>query len=148
METPVRERAFLPRRPALLAGAAVVFGCVLEGWLPPGAADVWLMVAGLCVMVLGIVLARFRALWPGSLCAAAGISLAMWGYAAMAVVPSPQSLRARYPDGAEMVRIRGVIVEGGEYTRRDPAAFEYPDQPTPEPDFPVGADPRRRNKWE
>ena len=143
METPVRERAFLPRRPALLAGAAVVFGCVLEGWLPPGAADVWLMVAGLCVMVLGIVLARFRALWPGSLCAAAGISLAMWGYAAMAVVPSPQSLRARYPDGAEMVRIRGVIVEGGEYTRRDPAAFEYPDQPTPEPDFPVGADPRR-----
>ncbi|CAG0963399.1 ComE operon protein 3 [Planctomycetaceae bacterium] len=139
----MRERPFLPRRPALLAGVAVVMGCALADWLPAGRADVWVTLAGVALLVGAAMLARLRRLWPAALAAGVAMVLCMWGYAAVRAVPSPQSLVARYPDGAEMVRIRGVIVEGGDYTRRDPAAFEYPDQPAPEPDFPVGADPRR-----
>lgn len=138
-----RERPFLPRRPALLAGVAVVLGCVLADWIAPGRADVWLIIGGAALLGGAIVLARLRQLWPAALTAGLALALCMWGYSGVRAVPSPQSLVARYPAGAEMVRIRGVIVEGGDYTRRDPAAFEYPDQPAPEPDFPVGADPRR-----
>ena len=49
-----RERPFLPRRPALLAGVAVVLGCVLAHWIAPGRADVWLIIGGV-VYTLGAV---------------------------------------------------------------------------------------------
>lgn len=138
-----RERPFLPRRPAVLAGCAAFFGCALADWLPAGRADVWFIVGGVALLAGSAILGRLRRMWPSALAAVVAIALCMWGYAAVRAMPSPQSLEARYPEGAELVRIRGIIVEGGEYTRRDPAAFEYPDQPTPEPDFPVGSDPRR-----
>jgi len=141
-------RAFLPRRPALLAGVAAVAGCAAGETLalPLGAA-VGALSAGLLGLGVATLAARRHALWPGACLAAVALATGFWGYASLWLLPSPQSLASRFEQGAALVRLQGVIIEGGDYVRRDPAAFEYPDQPAPEDDFPVGADPRRNDSY-
>jgi len=107
-----------------------------------------LLVTGAGLLVLAAFASRnLKRLWPGALLAFVGIAALLWGYAALGSVPAADSLASRFPSGTELVRLRGVIVEGGSYVKRDPAAFEYPDQPAPEADFPIGADPRRNESY-
>ncbi len=135
----------LPRRPALVAGVAAVAGCAVAASMPP--AWPWPLVvvfAGLILLAAAALISgRGRLPLAASGLAAAALMLAFTGYGALRATPAADSLATRFPHGAELVRLSGVVVEGGDYLRRDPAAFEYPEQPAPIDDFPIGSDVRR-----
>lgn len=142
MGSEIPEAAFArPRRPALLAGVAAVSGCT-TALLP---LPLWFAVASACVTpvlaLLAMALRRRPIVAPALLATALLSAFAAWGW--WRAEPRADSLQARFPAGVDLVRLEGVIVEGGDYVRRDPAAFEYPDAPETQGDFPVKADPRR-----
>ncbi|MCC6574682.1 MAG: ComEC/Rec2 family competence protein [Planctomycetes bacterium] len=132
----------LPRRPALAAGIAAVVGSAVAAINPVEGPWPLVAVIGGAVLMAGA-FAASRWGRVASLLGVLAVALAFVGYGVFRATPAADSLAARYPDGAELVRLRGVIVEGGDYLKRDPAAFEYPEQPAPIHGFPVGADPRR-----
>ena len=142
------ENQFYPqRRPALLAGIAAVVGCSLPHWLGLGAPWQAGLAAFGCAM---LAMAAFSPLRKRPIAGlAGGLSLvclfAAW--AGWCAQPAQDSLAVSYPGEVDLIRVRGVVVEGGTYLRRDPAAFEYPEAPEPQDGFPVGADPRRNETW-
>jgi competence protein ComEC len=131
-----------PRRPALIAGSAAVAGCAIAQAGLPSWAGV-LLFAAAAVCCAGALFASRRMHTLTSVLAFAGVACAFAAYASARQAVPPDDLAAVFPEEAELVRVEGVIVEGGDYMKRDPAAFEYPESPQPEPGFPVGADPRR-----
>ncbi len=132
------------RRPALLAGVASVAGCTAAPLLS-GAGALGPLLLGLLLLVAALFV-RTRPL-AMLLLALAGVALGFTGYGALRAVPPADSLADRFPQGHELVRLEGVLVEGGDFIRRDPAAFEYPEAPQTEDDFPIGADPRTSVPW-
>src|SRR5690606_13126651 len=131
-----------PRRPALLAGVAAVSGCCAVILLDPGMLAVPVGAVSTAILLLLALLMR-RRLHLAPWLIAGAVACAMFAWGGWRSLPAPDSLQVRYPAGAELVRIEGTIVEGGDYVRRDPAAFEYPEAPEPQEGFPIGADPRR-----
>lgn len=157
------------RRPALLAGGAAVAGAAIATVVGPGVGGIVIaLILALVVLGCGALLARiagntpvpgqsgasardvafsnrrgllFRATVPWLVALGIAFVFVAWGGAR--ALPAPDSLAVHFPEGAELVRLEGVIVEGADYVRRDPAAFEYPDAPEPQAGFPIGADPRR-----
>ncbi|MBZ0135702.1 MAG: ComEC/Rec2 family competence protein [Planctomycetes bacterium] len=137
-----------PRRPSLLAGAAAVAGCGLASLLTPSAWGSYACFGcGIALSLLALLWNHRRALRAGALGAFAGVALLFLGYAGLARQTAPTHLSGLFPEGADLVRVEGTVVEGGDYMLRDPGAFEYPESPQPEADFPVGADPRRNVSW-
>lgn len=137
-----------PRRPALLAGVAGVTGCalgVLAG-VPPGAAW-WLLAAGMAVGIGALFFARGASAWGTGAAVFLSVGLLFAGYTAVILSSAPGTLAQTFPEGAELARIEGVVIEGGDYVKRDPAAFEFPEAPESGDDFPVGRDPRRSVSW-
>lgn len=131
------------RRPALMAGAAAVAGCALAPYAPTGSAPVLLLLA---LAWIGAGLALRKAL-PAAVLTLLGVALGFAAYGEWQSHPRGGSLAERFPQGHELVRLEGVLVEGGDFIRRDPAAFEYPEAPQTDHDFPVGAEPRTSVPW-
>ena len=133
MPEEVKTEPPMRRRPALLLGLAAVTGCTFAN------SSIWFMVLGAILLVVSAVLSgRAR-----TLAACLGVVLAFSVYAGWQAEPATDSLLVIAGEGADVVRLEGLIVEGGQYVQRDPAAFEYPDSPQPETGFPISADPRR-----
>lgn len=133
-----------PRRPSLLAGAGAVAGCGFATVVAIPAWGAYLgFVAGFIIAALAIRLDRQGSPGGAAFTAFAGVALLFGSYAALNQQVAPTSLLHVFPEGTDLVRVEGVIIEGGDYVRRDPAAFEYPESPQPEESFPIGADPRR-----
>ncbi len=136
---PARAR---PRRPALLAGGAAVAGCAVAAWFPDAVAVKYAALAAAGLLAIGAAVMRGQPR-AQALAVAAAVAAAFTGWASWRASPAPGALETFFPTDAELVRIEGVIVEGGDYVRRDPAAFEYPEAPESQGGFPVGADTRR-----
>lgn len=135
---------FRPRRPSLLAGAGAVAGCAAAAlFAPPVWGSYVAFALGALFGVAALVLDTRRRLRPAAIAAGTSVALMFAGYAGLARQVPADSLLHQFPEGADLIRLEGVVIEGGDYVQRDPAAFEYPDSPQPEKDFPVGADPRR-----
>ncbi len=131
-----------PRRPALLAGVAAVSGCCAVILLDPGMLAVPVGAVSTAILLLLALLMR-RRLHLAPWLIAGAVACAMFAWGGWRSLPASDSLQVRFPTGADLVRIEGTIVEGADYVRRDPAAFEYPEAPEPQEGFPIGADPRR-----
>ncbi|MBK8206570.1 MAG: ComEC/Rec2 family competence protein [Planctomycetes bacterium] len=140
-ETSIVARA-KPRRPALLAGGAAVAGCAVAAWLPDAGPLKFAALALAVLLVIATALLRKKPQLRAWVIACA-VAAAFTAWASWRAAPAPGALETYFPADAELVRIEGVIVEGGDYVRRDPAAFEYPEAPEPQGGFPVGADTRR-----
>lgn len=135
------------RRPALLAGIAAVTGCSLPHLLViDGGSQIVLALIG-CALLAMAAFSPLRRRPLGGLVAALGLASLFAAWGGWRATPAPDDLRHVFPAEAELVRLRGTVIEGGSYLRRDPAAFEYPEAPEPQRDFPVGADPRRNQSW-
>ncbi|MCA8911307.1 MAG: ComEC/Rec2 family competence protein [Planctomycetes bacterium] len=133
-----------PRRPALLAGTAAVAGCAAASLgQVPGWACWLLLAASLPAGIATLVAARRGRHLIAAALTFVAVACTFAAYAGAMQSPPTDNLLASFPDDAELVRVEGVVIEGGDYVRRDPAAFEYPDSPEPQQGFPVGADPRR-----
>lgn len=144
---PWEGKAYPVRRPAFLAGIAAVIGCALAHlWYMKGTLLVALATVG-CLLLALAAFSPLRRRPLGGLVAAAALAALFGAWAGWRATPAPDDLRHVFPAEAELVRLRGIVVEGGSYLRRDPAAFEYPEAPEPQRDFPVGADPRRNQAW-
>ncbi|MCG3184634.1 MAG: hypothetical protein ICCCNLDF_02762 [Planctomycetes bacterium] len=133
-----------PRRPALLAGIGAVAGCAAAALLSwPGWLNLVLpLLGGLCG--LGALLLSKRDRHGGAaLLALLAVTALFAAWAAVCAQPADDDLAVIFPGEVDLVRVEGVIIEGGDYVQRDPAAFEYPENPRPEPGFPIGADPRQ-----
>lgn len=132
-----------PRRPALLAGIGAVAGSsfaasvTILGWSGWAA-----FVAGFACAGLAVIMNHKRHTKVAAIAGMISVALLFMSYAGLSRQNSPRLLDV-LPDDADLVRIEGTIIEGGDFVQRDPAAFEYPDSPRAEADFPVGADPRR-----
>lgn len=144
---PWEGKAYPVRRPALLAGVAAVCGCALPHVFAIGGGwQISLALIGLALLGMAAFSPLRRRPAAGLVSGLALIALfASW--AGWRATPATDDLRHVFPAEAELVRLRGTVVEGGSYLRRDPAAFEYPEAPEPQRDFPVGADPRRNQSW-
>lgn len=140
-ETSIIARA-KPRRPALLAGCAAVAGCAVGAWVSDAGPLKFAALALAVLLVITTALLRQNPQLRAWLIACA-VAAAFTAWASWRAAPAPGALETFFPADAELVRIEGVIVEGGDYVRRDPAAFEYPEAPEPQGGFPVGADARR-----
>ncbi|MCA8937418.1 MAG: ComEC/Rec2 family competence protein [Planctomycetes bacterium] len=133
-----------PRRPALLAGVAAVFGCGVgalahvPGWLA------WTTIAaGLITGVAAVGVSRSRRFsWAAAL-TFISVACLFLAYSTTSSVQANEGLLRHFPEDAELVRVEGQIIEGGDFVKRDPAAFEYPESPEPQTGFPISADPRR-----
>lgn len=110
----------------------------LPGWL-----DVALFIAGALAGATALVLAKQKRHSPAALLTCLAVAGLFAAYTSVRMRPSPDDLSLIFHAEADLVRVEGTIIEGGDYVQRDPAAFEYPENPRPEPDFPVGADPRQ-----
>ncbi|MCA8913904.1 MAG: ComEC/Rec2 family competence protein [Planctomycetes bacterium] len=133
-----------PRRPALLVGAAATAGCTagaLFGQLPW--LDTILFVLGSACGVVAILLTRRPMPRTSAASAAISVTFLFAAYSSIGARPAANDIGTVFPDDVELVRVDGEIIEGGDFVKRDPAAFEYPESPRPEPGFPVGADPRQ-----
>lgn len=133
-----------PRRPALLAGSAAVVGCGLcavtsvPDWLA------WIAITG--GLISGITAALVSRGQRQSLAAVltfVSVACLFMAYATATARQPGTDLLNYFPEDAQLVRVEGHILEGGDFIKRDPAAFEYPESPEPQADFPIGADPRR-----
>lgn len=142
MSEPASEtRPSRPRRPALLAGISATAGCTIA-LLP---APHWVAIAcTLCASLLALAaLALRKRAFAAPFAAALALACAFSAWGWLDARPGADSLERRFPAGAELIRIEGVIIEGGDYVRRDPAAFEYPEAPETQDDFPIKSDPRQ-----
>ncbi|MCL4730505.1 MAG: ComEC/Rec2 family competence protein [Planctomycetes bacterium] len=135
------------RRPALLAAIAAVAGCALAHLVAPGGIWQLALAVGGCGLLAAAAFSPLRRRPAGGLVAACGLAAVFTAWGGWRTTPAPDDLRQVFPAEAELVRLRGTVLEGGSYLRRDPAAFEYPEAPEPQRDFPVGADPRRNQSW-
>jgi competence protein ComEC len=143
----LERRRFRPRRPALLAGIGACIGCVFAAAVP-GNAIMWITcLSGIGVLLIAAWQSRRGAALPSAVLTLIGLALCFAGYGALRAQPAPTDLASLYPDGALLARVEGVIIEGGDYIQRDPAAFEYPESPDREGDFPIAPDPRRSVTW-
>jgi competence protein ComEC len=139
-ETPV----YKPRRPALLAAVGAVAGCAAAAAFHlPSWAGIVTAAAGILAGISAMLLDRRGAVRLSAALGVACVGLLFFAYGTFSQRVQPDDLRALYPEGATLARLEGVIVEGGDYVQRDPSAFEYPDRPEAQQDFPIAADPRR-----
>ena len=133
-----------PRRPALLAGTGAIAGCAFAaGFIIPAGLDWCLFAGGTLCCIAAILISRRPMPRLSGLLATTAVFMVFAGYASIAARPAVNSVSAILADEVDLVRVQGVITEGGDYVKRDPAAFEYPDNPRPQDGFPVGADPRQ-----
>lgn len=133
-----------PRRPALLAGSAGVTGCGLAALLDWGPPTGWLLLAlGIAAGVAATLVSRRHRPLAAAVLGLLSICSLFAVYAGASQSANAGGLLHTFPADADLVRVEGEIIEGGDYVKRDPAAFEYPDSPEPQARFPVGADPRR-----
>ena len=130
------------RRPALLAGAAACAGCAAAAILPG-----WIGLVGVALLAVAAVLARLSRPRAAMALTLVAVALSFAGYGAFSSRLPADDLAALYPDGADLARVEGVLIEGGSYIQRDPAAFEYPESPDTDGDFPIQTDPRRSVTW-
>jgi len=144
---PWEGKVFPTRRPALLAGLAAVAGCCVAALTSLGGALQFALALAGCGLLGLAAFSPLRRRPLGGLVAGAALVVLFASWASWRATPAPDDLRHFFPAEAELVRLRGTVVEGGSYLRRDPAAFEYPEAPEPQRDFPVGADPRRNQSW-
>ena len=133
-----------PRRPALLVGIGAVVGCALSACLGLQAWTGYVgFVLGFGIGVLALALARKRLVSASAAAGVVAVALLFAGYATLSQQVSPDNLASVFDEDADLVRVEGQVIEGGDFVVRDPAAFEYPESPQPEAGFPIGADPRR-----
>jgi competence protein ComEC len=126
-----------PRRPALIIGVGAVAGCALAAVLEPSRP--WLVAGAVVLPVagLGALLLRGWRVAPAALMLVA-VFAAFFVWAGYDRTPGPGSLAGQFPEGAEIARVEGVILEGADYLVRDPSAFEYSASPDRDDDFPIG----------
>lgn len=144
---PWENRLYPVRRPALLAGVAAVAGCAVPHWLAmEGGWQIALAATG-CLLMAVAAFSPLRRRPLAGLVAGLSLVCLFAAWAGWRLQAAPDTLATTCPGEIDLIRLRGVIVEGGSYLRRDPAAFEYPEAPEAQDGFPIGADPRRNQTW-
>lgn len=127
------------RRPSLWLGIASVAGVGASAIAPDvsvNVALVTLIVA--CFGIFGCALATKRLPVPSSIIAILLVGVGAFAWFHLDTAEPADSLAFQFPDGADVIRIEGTIIEGGDFSRMDPSAFEVPDSPETSDDFPIG----------
>src|SRR5262245_10687319 len=103
-----------PRRPALLAGAAAVTGCAVSQVDLPGWLAVALLVLAGFACTAALLVSRVKRYTLAALLAFTGVVCVFAAYGFARRIVPPDDLVAVFPEDAELARIEGVIVEGGD----------------------------------